>query len=77
MKKALNLLQQKTSLESIQESLHKNLSSCILITCEHPSNRGEMQVEFSYQGDPMLVSYLLQDAQRCIEEEIEKEVALT
>lgn len=67
----------KINLKDIQEVLNKNLSSYVLITCEHPSRHGDMQVEFSYQGDPALASYLLQDAQRLLEDEIEKEMTCT
>lgn len=63
----------KSSLKHIQEVLQKDLSCCVLIACEHPSDGGAMQVELTYQGDPILATYLLQHAQGLIEEEIEQE----
>ena len=30
----------------------------ILITCDLPDDTGNMNVNFSYEGDPVLVSYL-------------------
>ena len=62
----------KSSLKNIQEALHKDLSSCVLITCEHPSQDGQMKVELTYHGDPALAVYLLQGAQRHLEEEEEQ-----
>lgn len=40
----------------------------ILITCEPPSDGGEMQVEMSYEGDSDLAWYLLQGAQSHFDE---------
>ena len=43
----------------------------ILITCDHPSDDGKMNVEMSYDGDPTLASYLLERAQGYINQEDE------
>jgi len=41
-----------------------NAHACyILITCDSPSDGGEMQVQMSYEGDEDLAGFLLQGAQ--------------
>lgn len=41
----------------------------ILITCGPPSADGKLAVEFTYEGDPTLASYLLESAQGFIEQD--------
>lgn len=55
----------------LQETLDKNPSCYVLITCEDPSKDGLMRVKMSYQGDAVLASYLLQGAQSFIDQEEE------
>ena len=43
----------------------------VLITCSRPDADGEMQVEMDYAGDIALASYLLQGAQKMIDEKAE------
>lgn len=43
----------------------------VLITCDEPSDGGEMSVEMSYEGDAILASFLLQGAQNVIDHDIE------
>lgn len=45
----------------------------VLITCGHPTEDGKMQVEMTYEGDPTLAAYLLENAQGFFEEESEEE----
>nr|WP_323744725.1 hypothetical protein [Candidatus Clavichlamydia salmonicola] len=40
----------------------------ILITCGGPSAEGKMQVEMKYEGDPCVISYLLESAMNMMEE---------
>lgn len=40
----------------------------ILITCGKPSADGKLSVEMTYEGDPLLASYLLESAQGFIDE---------
>ena len=40
----------------------------IVIVCKNPSVEGTMDVEMTYEGDPMLASYLLSRAQGFIED---------
>lgn len=50
--------------EKVRKLLSKEDLACfILITCKEPSNEGKMQVEMSYEGDPDLASYLIDNAQ--------------
>ncbi len=44
----------------------------VLITCNSPSENGDMQIEMSYQGDATLASMMLSDAQSFINEEVEE-----
>lgn len=39
----------------------------ILITCKKPSEDGKMAIELTYEGDPILASYLLENAQGAID----------
>lgn len=48
---------------TVENLLSENLSCYVLITCEEPTETGEMPVKMTYQGDEALVSYLLQGAQ--------------
>lgn len=43
----------------------------VLITCGEPNAEGKMSVELTYQGDPALAAYLLENAQGFIDDEIE------
>lgn len=46
----------------LKESLSKKHICYVLITCDAPSDDGEMQVEMCYEGDAALAAYLLQGA---------------
>ncbi len=55
-----------------KENGNEEMHACrILITCDHPSNDGKMNVEMTYEGDPTLASYLLERAQNYISNEDE------
>ena len=41
----------------------------VLITCGEPSKDGKMQVEMTYEGDPILAAYLVESAQQFIDVE--------
>lgn len=47
----------------LKKVLDQDPSCYILITCSQLSEEGEMQVEMTYQGDSLLATYLLQEAQ--------------
>lgn len=40
----------------------------VLITCSSPSKEGKMHVEMTYEGDPLLAAYLIENAQEFIGE---------
>lgn len=44
----------------------------ILITCGEPAADGKMSVEMTYEGDPTLASYLLENAQGFIDRDLER-----
>ncbi len=55
--------------KDIKEKLAKKYACYVLITCDTPSDDGKMNVEMSYEGDPVLAAYLLQGAQGYLEEQ--------
>lgn len=54
--------------DRIKKALSKNHACYVLITCDSPSDGGDMEVKMSYEGDAALASYLLQGAQTIIDE---------
>jgi len=55
--------------KSITSKLAKKHACYVLITCDDPSEGGEMQVKMTYEGDRTLASYLLQGAQSFMDEQ--------
>lgn len=53
----------------LQEEEH---ACYVLITCGKPSGDGKMKVEMTYEGDPSLAAYLLENAQGFLDEEDEE-----
>ena len=62
-------MKRKTA-KGIQESLSKNHACYVLITCEEPSEDGNMEVKMTYEGDVALAAYLLQGAQSIIDDHV-------
>ncbi len=56
------------SLDEIKQTLADNHACYVLITCGSPSNDGKMNVEMSYEGDEVLASYLVDNAQQIFDE---------
>jgi len=55
-------------LRVVKKSTVSDENECsILITCKKPTKDGNMSVELTYEGDPLLASYLLDSAQGAIE----------
>jgi hypothetical protein len=52
------------SLDQIQKWLSENNACYVLITCKEPSADGKMNVEMVYDGDEVLASYLVDNAQQ-------------
>ena len=61
---------QSQSQDDALTQLSKDNACCVIITCSYPDNQEKMHVNFSYEGDKTLVSYLLEGAQSAIDEEI-------
>lgn len=57
--------------KQLKKTLAKNTACYILITCDEPTEDGEMQVQMTYEGDATVASYLLQGAQSFIDEQEE------
>lgn len=56
---------------SKQKILKEDQACCIVIACGHPSADGKMSVEMTYEGDPILASYLLESAPGFIDQDEE------
>lgn len=50
----------------VKNTLSENNACYVLITCGEPSKDGKMEVEMTYQGDPVLAAYLVESAQNII-----------
>lgn len=53
----------------LRETLTKKHVCYVLITCDAPSEDGNMNVEMTYEGDAALAAFLLQGAQSFIDEQ--------
>lgn len=51
----------------LNKKLNNNKMCYVLITCGQPSKDGKMQVEMTYEGDPVLAAYLVESAQQFID----------
>ena len=58
------------SSQEVNEILSKKNVCYVLVACSSPSNDGEMKVEMTYEGDPVIASYLLESAQQNLEHQI-------
>ncbi|HSX04410.1 MAG TPA: hypothetical protein VLG76_06750 [Rhabdochlamydiaceae bacterium] len=56
----------------IQKLNHnKKKASCyVLITCGEPNAEEKMDVEMTYEGEPILAAYLLENAQSILDDKI-------
>ncbi|MFA5250506.1 MAG: hypothetical protein WC371_03770 [Parachlamydiales bacterium] len=48
--------------KDLKDFLTRKYQAFVLVTCSEENDKGEMQVELSYDGDEDLVAYLLQGA---------------
>jgi len=53
----------------IRKLLEKEYEGYVLVTCKPATLDGRMQVEMSYDGDPVLAGYLMEGAQEYLAEE--------
>ena len=60
----------------LKRALEQNHTYCVLITCTTPNEKGDMQVEFNYDGELPLTAYLLQGAQAYVDEQQDNEISL-
>lgn len=60
--------------EIIEDTLAEKYTGYLLITCSGPDQDGEMHVEMTHQGDPVLISYLLKEAQNVVDEEAVQQI---
>ncbi len=56
----------KTAID-VNDPLADDGACYVLITCGAPSKDGKMEVEMTYQGDPVLAAYLVESAQQFID----------
>ena len=61
---------QRKSTVEIKKALSENNTCYVLITCTETSKDGKMEVEMSYDGDPVLAAYLVESAQNIIDTDI-------
>ncbi len=61
-----------STMEEIKEKLKEDHACYVLITCSTPSEKGEMQVEMSYEGDETLAAYLVESAQSVFDQKMEQ-----
>lgn len=54
----------------LRNKLSKNHACYVLITCNEPTDDGDMQVEMTYEGDATLAAYLLEGAQSIIDQRV-------
>lgn len=57
--------------EVIHDALSKEHACFVLITCDPPTDEGNMNVQLSYEGDVTLASYMLQGAQDILDDVLE------
>jgi hypothetical protein len=53
----------------VKKLLEQDFEGYVLVTCRPATTDGQMQVEMSYEGDPILAAYLMDGAQQYLEEE--------
>lgn len=54
--------------DEIKEKLGDSVACYVLITCNEPNPDGEMNVELTYEGDPLLAEFLIHGAQNYFNE---------
>lgn len=61
--------EQKNS-SALRKKLAKDHACYVLITCNHPDEKGRMQVEMTYEGDPTLAAMLIENAQNYLQDDV-------
>lgn len=57
----------------IRKELGRNYPNFVLVACSEPSEDGQISVEMWKEGDPVLLSYLLEGALEVLSEDCENE----
>lgn len=60
--------------KNVQDQLSEDYACYVLVTCDAPEENGNMDVEVTYQGPPILASYLLEGAQSYLDQKVEEEM---
>lgn len=55
--------------KNIKKTLAKNHAAYVLITCDEPTENGEMNVEMTYEGDVDVAAFLIHGAQDFIDKQ--------
>jgi hypothetical protein len=58
---------QRKRAPELKKALSEKNSCYVLITCGEPTQDGKMQVEMSYDGDPILAAFLVESAHNIID----------
>ena len=56
--------------EKIKRAFVRKKVCYVLISCEAPNHRGEMEVEMTFDGDQYLAGYLIESARQMFEEQL-------
>ena len=56
-----------TNISRLKKALFDDELPFVLITCSKPSEKGEISVEMDCNGDPVLIEYLIKNAQKHLE----------
>ena len=67
-KKQDQIAHKSDDMKKLTDFLSKSKKGYVLITCGHPNEEGKMEVDFSFDGDPLIVSYLMESAQNILDE---------
>jgi|GEM_PF-5827627 len=56
--------------EKVHKVFRRKTIAYILISCGEANNKGEMEVEMTYEGDKYLVSYMLENARELMDSKL-------
>lgn len=56
--------------EKIVRTFARRKICYVLISCEEPNHKGEMEVEMTFDGDKYLAGYLIDSAKQMFEEKL-------
>ncbi|GAB4186606.1 MAG: hypothetical protein Tsb0015_04570 [Simkaniaceae bacterium] len=67
-----NAERSKKKRKQILKTLGQQHTCFVLVTCDAPSDDGEMQVEMNFEGDKCLAMYLLENAYAVFQKDLEQ-----